>query len=149
MVTLHFQHYESVCLTQHWDHGAAHNRAGYAFSSNTKIKKAVIKSGYIFSNQGDLTANPIFLIFFFWLWFLYCQNHTRRLREYKDWKQPLPDMSLYITPSQTSVFKPDVVDSLYFPAVTDPLQLKNCSLLFGQTKVIKHKGGNKVVTTIL
>lgn len=52
-------------------------------------------------------------------------------------------------PSQSSIFKPGVVGYLYFPADTDPLQLENCSLLFGQIKFMKEKGENKAATTIL
>lgn len=126
------------------------HRAGYTFSSDTKTGKAVVKYGYnSFPKQGNLTANPILLFFNFSLWFLSCQNHTRRLRGYKGSKEPLSDMSPYIMPSQTSVFKPNVVAYQYFPAVIDSIQWKNCSLLFGQIKFTKEKGENKVAITIL
>lgn len=102
-------------------------------SSENKTGKAVIKSGCIcVSNQlGDLTANSILPLFFFWLWLLLvdsCENHTKRLREHKGPKQPFPSMSLCISPSWTSIFKPDVgwIDTFHcyqWPSPTEKLKL--------------------------
>lgn len=124
--------------------GCSTQRAGYAFSSHTKNGTAVKNLAISpFLTRVSLLPIPSFRFFSGYDSYLSCQNHTRTLRE------PLPNMSLYITPSQTSIFKPDVVDYLYFHAVTGPLQLKNSIFLFGQIKFMKEKGENKVATIML
>lgn len=105
---------------EHWDQGADTNRAGLMSSSEIKTGKPVLKPGctYFSNHLGDLTANPILPLVFFWLGLLlvdWCQNRIKRLREHKGPKQPLPSMSLCITPSWNSIFKPDVswIDTLH------------------------------------